>query len=356
MENRQRAARVALALALAVAAAWIGLAFLPAILWAGVVAVAVDPLRRRFLQRYPGRIETVSILLTAAIALIVVVPLAIGLTRGVIELQSLATWYAGVGAKGIPVPAWISHLPYGAERLTSWWQTNLATPGGAAAQMHRFDTAALIAHSKVLGHDVLHRVILFGFTMMTLFFLLRDREAVVKQLDVGAQRAFGDAGPRVGAQILASVRGTIDGLVLVGLAEGVIMSIAYVVAGVPHPILLGLLAGIGGMVPFGLMIFMLVALFLLLIKGAIVTAVVLGIFGFVLNFAADHFVRPALIGGTTRLPFVWVLVGILGGVETIGLLGLFVGPAVMAAFILVWRDFVAKPAVEVDESLPAPVE
>ena len=48
---------------------------------------------------------------------------------------------------------------------------------------------------------------------------------------------------------------------------------------------------------------------------------------------------PALIGGTTRLPFLWVLLGILGGVETFGLLGLFLGPAVMAALVLLWREF-----------------
>ncbi len=57
------------------------------------------------------------------------------------------------------------------------------------------------------------------------------------------------------------------------------------------------------------------------------------------TFVADHFVRPVLIGGTTRLPFLWVLLGILGGVETWGLLGLFLGPAIMAALMLLWREW-----------------
>ncbi|HSS47273.1 MAG TPA: AI-2E family transporter, partial [Burkholderiales bacterium] len=51
-----------------------------------------------------------------------------------------------------------------------------------------------------------------------------------------------------------------------------------------------------------------------------------------------HFVRPALIGGAARLPFLWVLLGILGGLENLGLLGLFLGPAIMAALISLWRD------------------
>lgn len=342
MENRQMAARIALALALATLAAWIGLAFIPAVLWAGVVAVAVDPLRRKMLARSPGHDTAVAGILTAAIALLVVVPLAFAVTRALLEARGIAAWYASIGTHGIPVPVWLSNLPWGSERAIAWWQSHLATPEGAAEQLHRINADTIIAHTKIVGHNVVHRAVIFGFSMTTLFFLIRDRDEVVEQLRVGANRAFGPAGERVGGQILASVRGTIDGLVLVGLAQGVIMAIAYAIAGVPHPILMGLLTGVGAMVPFGLLVVMIVALALLLLKGAIVAMVAVGAFGFVLNFIADHFFRPQLIGGTTRLPFMWVLIGIIGGVETIGLLGLFVGPAVMAAFILVWRDFVER--------------
>ena len=62
--------------------------------------------------------------------------------------------------------------------------------------------------------------------------------------------------------------------------------------------------------------------------------------GFVTTFIADHFIRPVLIGGATRLPFLWVLLGILGGVETWGLVGLFMGPAIMAALVLLWREWI----------------
>ena len=56
-------------------------------------------------------------------------------------------------------------------------------------------------------------------------------------------------------------------------------------------------------------------------------------FGALVVFVADHFARPVLIGGSTRLPFVWVLLGILGGVESFGLLGLFLGPTLLAVLI-----------------------
>jgi predicted PurR-regulated permease PerM len=61
---------------------------------------------------------------------------------------------------------------------------------------------------------------------------------------------------------------------------------------------------------------------------------------------ADHVFRPVLIGSATRLPFLWVLIGILGGVEMMGLLGLFVGPATMATLILLWRDYFADGVID----------
>ncbi len=76
-------------------------------------------------------------------------------------------------------------------------------------------------------------------------------------------------------------------------------------------------------------------------KTAMAVVVVAG--GFLTTFVADHFVWPQLIGGATRLPFLWVLLGILGGVETFGLLGLFLGPAVMPAMILLWREVSGEP-------------
>jgi predicted PurR-regulated permease PerM len=63
--------------------------------------------------------------------------------------------------------------------------------------------------------------------------------------------------------------------------------------------------------------------------------------GMIIVFIADHFVRPVLIGGAVKLPFLWVLLGILGGLEAFGLVGLFLGPAVMAALIALWREWVA---------------
>ena len=81
---------------------------------------------------------------------------------------------------------------------------------------------------------------------------------------------------------------------------------------------------------------------LLAAQGAVIAAMVIVALGLAVLAVADHVIRPALIGGATQLPFVWVLFGILGGVETWGLLGLFLGPALMAALVLLWRELTAS--------------
>jgi predicted PurR-regulated permease PerM len=73
----------------------------------------------------------------------------------------------------------------------------------------------------------------------------------------------------------------------------------------------------------------------------------------ILTLIADNYVRPVLIGKAVQLPFIWTLLGIFGGMECLGLLGLFLGPALMAVLISIWRDWVeliSKPLSSIESS------
>ena len=96
----------------------------------------------------------------------------------------------------------------------------------------------------------------------------------------------------------------------------------------------------GALIPMGAPVILAIACLLVLGAGKTLAAGLLFAGGMAVIFIADHAIRPGLIGGATRLPFLWVLLGILGGVEAFGLLGLFIGPATMAVLILLWRDWV----------------
>jgi predicted PurR-regulated permease PerM len=77
-------------------------------------------------------------------------------------------------------------------------------------------------------------------------------------------------------------------------------------------------------------------------QGSVGAAIGVLIAGSVVLFVADHFVRPVIIGEGAKLPFLWVLLGILGGIESFGLVGIFLGPALMAALVSLWRSWVTE--------------
>lgn len=341
--RRQRAARAALAAALVASAVWILHGFLPALAWAGVLAIATWRLYGRARRRWPpGRHDLLlPALFTLGVALLFLVPLGLVAVQLGHEARGLLRWAYEVQRSGVPVPDWVRNLPSIGPQAAAWWRDNLADPAATAELLGRLDRGGLLGVGRSLGAQVLHRAVLFASALLALFFLYRDGDRLVAQALGASHRLFGPRGESVGRQVVASVHGTVDGLVLVGLGVGALLGVAYALAGVPHPALLGALTAVAAMVPFGAPAVFGIASVLLLGQGAPVAAGAVFLFGVAVVFVADHFIRPALIGGATRLPFLWVLLGILGGVESFGLLGLFVGPAVMAALILLWREWTA---------------
>jgi len=128
---------------------------------------------------------------------------------------------------------------------------------------------------------------------------------------------------------------------VVAVLEGILIGVAYAIAGVPYWALLGFFTIAFAMLPFGAWIAFTVAAFVLLLSGGSVMAAAL-VFGWgaIVMLFGDHFIWPTLVGGAARLPFLFALIGIFGGLQTFGLIGLFVGPVIMAALLTVWREWI----------------
>jgi predicted PurR-regulated permease PerM len=334
-------ARIVLALVLFGLGVWTLREFLAALVWAAILAVALWQSYERATRRWPtGRHELLwPAAFTLGIALVFVLPVVAAAFQFGREAHTVWAWIETARRDGIPVPDVVNDLPFFAEPVRNWWQANLADHDGAADLLERLRNPEYVSTGRQLGAAILHRLVIFGFCLMTLFFLFKDGDSLVEQLRHASARAFGPGGERIGRQIIASIHGTVNGLVLVGLAEGVLLYAVYLLTGVPRPTLFGAATAIGAMIPFGAPLIFGFAALVAFAQGSIAGAIVIVVAGSIISFSADHFVRPVLIGSATRLPFIWVLFGILGGVTTWGLLGLFLGPAIMAALILLWREW-----------------
>ncbi len=320
--------------------------FLSALVWAVIFAVALWPLYCRAQRQFGTGKHNVLLptVFTLAVALIFVVPLGLVGMQIARESHAATEWVRNAQAHGIPEPDMIHHLPFGQAQVDGWWQENLADPGAARDLVQRTVAGHLSNTGRMIGGQIVRRLTLFVFTLLTLFFLFKEGHTLTQQMRRFGTRTFGPSGERLGMQIIASIHGTVDGLVLVGLGEGFLLGIVYAIAGVPHPTIFGALTAVAAMIPFAAPVVFAVCALLLVAGGSLGWGIAVFCIGIAVTFTADHFVRPVLIGGATKLPFIWVLLGILGGVEVWGLIGLFVGPAIMAALIMLWREWTREPA------------
>jgi predicted PurR-regulated permease PerM len=338
--TRQGAARLAFAAAMILLALWTFAQYLPALGWAGVIAIATWPFYKRLRARAGGAAHAHALpaLFALAIGLVVLAPVVgAGWVLGR-EARAAVHWLDEARNNGVPVPEGLDHLKYVGPQIASWWKDNLADPQNASSLIKRVDKAPLIAVSEHIGAAAGRRIVVFLFTILALFFMFRDGDSLAVKLGRLSESAFGPRGRALGERIVNSVHGTVDGLVFVGLGEGLVLTLAYYFAGVPQLLLMGVATCIGCIVPFGAFVMFSLAAILLVYKGAVFGAVFIFVLGMVVLTVADHVVRPYVIGNATRLPFLFVLVGILGGVEAFGMLGLFLGPAIMAILVDLWRE------------------
>jgi len=320
--------------------------FLPALLWGCVFAIVAWPAYVSTRRRSGWHDTPLAALFTAAIALIFLVPMSLIGIEAAHEAQNVLELISHIRHHGAPVPMWITRLPFARETATTWWQTHMMNGEGVGQLFSSFDMAHSMAVTRQLGSQLFRRGTLFVFAILTLFFLLKQGDSVIRKCLIGSHRTFGYRGESLARQMISAIHGVVAGLVLVGAGEGVIMGIAYTIASAPQPFLFGVVTGVAAMIPFLAVPSIALVSALILIKGSLIAAIIVFALGMIVIFVADHFVRPALIGGSTQMPFLWVLLGILGGVETWGLLGLFLGPAILAALHLLWGVWTQDEQIE----------
>ncbi len=339
--NAQKVARYVLIGALVGLGVWMLRRFLPALCWAVVLAIATSTFYDHWLGRFRGKRRDIwaAATFTTFVGVVLIVPLIYVAALALSEAISLARSFIDSARYGPPdLPSWLEQIPGVEDWFRSAWEDAFNGGGGATTALSHA-RPALLEYTRLVGVQVERRIVTLVFTLLTLFFVYLNRLRLRDDVLRACYRLFGHAVQRLLNRAVMAIRATVDGIVLVAVAEGAIMGAVYALAGVPHPVLLGAVTGVFAMVPFAApVVFGLVAV-VLAVNGLLAAAISVAIAGMIVLFIADHFVRPAIIGGAARLPFLWVLLGILGGIESFGLLGIFLGPALMAALVAIWHGW-----------------
>lgn len=339
-ENHKELISIALTISIVALALFIIHRFVPSIIWAAIIAIATYPLYRRW-KPFFGQYDNVcALMFTFLLALVFLLPLSWLVSLLIKELQLFINYLQEINRDGGKAPSMLGQLPVVGGELVTYWDKNIGQPGsvrGLLSNLHLSLTPASY-YIKQIGSNLAHRGFQLGFTLLTLFFFFRDGDKLFRQISHIGEYCLGERWFRFSDRLPSALRATVNGTIVVGLGVGVLMGICYALVGFPAPTLIGFITAFAAMIPFVVPLVFIVVALILIASGSMVSAIIVLIWGTVVMFVADHFIKPVLIGGAIQLPFLAVLFGILGGVETLGLLGLFIGPMIMVLFITLWQE------------------
>ena len=314
--------------------------FIPSLTWAGIIAIATFPLYKKWNQIF-GRYPNFSAFtFTLILSLILLIPVSWLVSLLVKEIQLFINYLQTINREGGQPPDFFTDLPFIGHELVSYWNEHIGSPGNVKnilSNLHMSLTPATYYITQI-GLNLANRGFQVGFTVLCLFFFFRDGQKVFQQINNIGENCLGNRWFRYADRLPSALRATVNGTIVVGIGVGLLMGVCYGLVGFPGPTLTGFITAVAAMIPFVVPIVFTIVALILVSQGSIIAAVVVVAWGTFVMFVADHFIKPVLIGGAIRLPFLAVLFGILGGVETLGLLGLFVGPIIMVLFITLWQE------------------
>lgn len=308
-----------------------------------IIGFATWPLYRRLVVRCGGRTTLAASLAILEVLVVLVVPLTVAIHFAVREAGEFVRWAIEANRHGAAVPAWIEALPLVGAQLAALWREHLGEP-------HALGTWIQVLSGQHVGN--ISRTVLAAagnlaglflgvlFMLMTLFFVYKDGARLAAQVDRVGERLLPGRWQRFSRVVPATVSATVTGMGLIAIGEGVVLGVAYAIAGVPSPVLLGVITGFMAMIPGGAPLsFTLVSLYLVG-SGDAIAGLALFAWGSIELFIVDKTLRPRLVGGPVKLPFLPTFFGLVGGVTTLGMVGLFVGPVLMALLVAIWREWV----------------
>lgn len=333
-----------IAAAIVALSVWIVHGFVEALLAACVTAVASWPLYAGFRARLPRSVgkSAGAAIFTGAITVFVLAPMAFACWALLSQAHALLLGLAAADSQGLAVPDWLASAPVLGPWLAERWQSQLAHPGALLVLTQRSDPTALLGLAQSLGRFTARNALIVGFAILLLAFLYQEGASLGRELTRALREAVGDRTERYVELATRAVRASVYSMVAVALFDGLATAVAYEIAGVPRALLWAAITGSMGAVPFlGYGAVAAMALQLAL-KGAPATALLSLVLGCVVLLCGDKLVRPMVARGGLRLPFVWVLMGCLGGFGMLGLAGLVIGPVVLSLARELWEQRVRE--------------
>ena len=313
--------------------------FIVPVAWAMIIAFATWPLYLP-LRRSLGKHTTLSaFFMTLIVSAAFVLPALWLVLLLQHEVGAFLAVIAARMAQGPPaLPEFLLSIPWIGNWLKELLELTFGDPAMFRTQLAEWSRQGAAYLPALLG-NVGRNAAKLGFALITLFFLYCHGESVAHQVRLVLRRFLGARIDHYLAAVGGMTKAVVWGLVATALAQGVAAGLGYWWAGLQAPVLLGAFTVLIAMIPFGTpFVWGSIALWLLA-NGDTNGGIGLLLWGTLVVSWVDNLVRPLVISAATRIPFLLVMFGVLGGLAAFGLVGLFIGPVVLAILMAVWREW-----------------
>jgi predicted PurR-regulated permease PerM len=315
--------------------------FVVPLIWGAILAYVSWPLNQRVLHLLRGRVALAALLTTILVTLALIVPL-IWLVL-LLRIEALAA-YAEVQAflaSHPTLPPAIRDLPWIGASAQQLIDELSANPAALREQFVFLVEESSLEVSRLIGGVGRNTAKLF-FAVLSMFFLLRDGPRILREVRAILE---GILGPRVNDYldaVGATTQAVVYALILGAIAQGVVAGLGYWIFGLQAPVLLGAVTVLIALIPFGAPLVWGSLSVWMLVTGNVGAGIGLLLWGLLLVSWMDNIVRPLVISNATRMPFLLVVFGVLGGVLAFGLVGLFIGPVLLAVTLAIWREWLEE--------------
>lgn len=312
--------------------------FIPSILLALIFAVAVWPLFLRMRDRLKIRVGFAAAIMTLGLALFFIVPftfLANNLAGNFIQLSDTLVKF--FHTKHDNPPEWVTGLPVVGGYVAKYWADYISNTTYLAQTLQdNMETVSqlVLKVGSTIGGGIVDLALGVFFT----FFLFFHGKELLHGVETLLNRFLGDRAKRLLLVSRTTIVGIVYGLLGTALAQAVVAGIGFAIAGVPGAVFLALLVFILSAVPVGPPLIWVPAAMWLFSEGETGMGLFMLVYGLLAISAIDNVLRPYLISQGSRMPFLVVLLGALGGIFTFGFIGFFIGPTVLAVIYILLKE------------------
>jgi predicted PurR-regulated permease PerM len=326
--------------ALIAACSWILLPFLVSFLWATTLVVTTWPVMVGLQSWLGGRRWLAVTVWTVLLLLIVIVPLSLAVAAIVAKMSDIAALGKSLAAFTVPPPpGWVGGIPIAGPKVAATWRELAALPHGElSARLAPYAGKALGWFSARAGTGV-KMFLEFLLTVIISAILYAKGETAASGICRFARRLAGQQGEDMVTLAEKTVRSVALGIVVTAIIQTSIGGIGLVIAGVPAAGLLMAVMFLSGLAQLGSAPVLIPAVIWVYAKDGALWGTILLAFSIV-SVVIDNVIRPILIRKGADLPLVMIFAGVIGGLVAFGIIGLFIGPIVLAVSYTLLKSWV----------------